>query len=91
MALFEITDETMEEIKAEVKASLKELAEELSRELAINRDYLSFNEVMKYYSVSRNTLKNVWIEQYSLPVYVIGSKQYISRKDLHELFQQNKV
>lgn len=83
-----LSNDIQEEIKTSLRDLYSEAMEQAQRDFGITKEYLTFNEVMKYLSVSRNTL-TLWIEK-GLAVIQIEGKKYIAKSDLRTFMDKHK-
>ena len=77
------------ELQEMLRAAAREVIQEVVTQETRAKDYMSAKEVQTYMGISPNTLYE-WERKYGLPVSVIGSKRYISKKSLDEFIEKHK-
>lgn len=77
-------------LQDELKDLYVSTMEEAKRDVGIMREYLSVREACQFVSVSNNTFMNNFIGE-GLPVYKIGSKQYIKKSELNNFISQHRI
>ena len=77
-----------DELKSMLRAAAREVIQEVVTQETRAKDYMSARDLQKYMGISPNTLAE-WI-RLGLPVSVIGSKRYISKKSLDEFIEKHK-
>lgn len=86
----QFSPELKEVLSQEIRMIYADMLEEAKESSKIEKEYLSINEVLKLYDLSRNTLTNNFIER-GLPVYVIERKQYIKRSEMNAFIDKHKI
>lgn len=77
-----------DELREMLRATAREVIQETMKQEFKLKDYISAKELQAYMGISPNTLAE-WI-RLGLPVSVIGSKRYISKKSLDEFIEKHK-
>ena len=77
-----------DELKSMLRAAAREVIQEVVTQETRAKDYMSARDLQKYMGISPNTLAE-WI-RLGLPVSVVGSKRYISKKSLDEFIEKHK-
>ena len=87
-----ISIELPEQFNHELTESLRiiylEAMEQARRDASVTKKFLTIEEVMQLYSVSRGTITK-WIEN-GLPISKLDNKRYIEKEDLHDYIRQYK-
>lgn len=76
-----------DELKSMLRAAAREVIQEVVTQETRAKDYMSAKEIQNYMGISPNTLAE-WI-RLGLPVSVIGSKRYISKRHLDEFLEKH--
>ena len=76
------------ELQEMLRAAAREVIQEVVTQETRAKDYMSAKEVQTYMGISPNTLYE-WERKYGLPVSVIGSKRYISKRHLDEFLEKH--
>ena len=77
-----------DELREMLRATAREVIQEVVAQETRAKDYMSARDLQNYMGISPNTLAE-WI-RLGLPVSVIGSKRYISKKSLDEFIEKHK-
>lgn len=82
-----IPDSFNDELKIMLRAAAKEVIQEVVTQETRAKDYMSAKEIQSYMGISPNTFSE-WARM-GLPVSVIGSKRYVSKRHLDEFLEKN--
>lgn len=77
-----------DELREMLRATAREVIQETMKQEFKLKDYISAKELQAYMGISPNTLYE-WERKYGLPVSVVGSKRYISKRHLDEFLEQH--
>ena len=75
------------ELQEMLRAAAREVIQEVVTQETRARDYMSAKQIQNYMGISPNTLAE-WI-RLGLPVSVVGSKRYISKRHLDEFLEKH--
>lgn len=84
----ELPDKFYKELQDSMKACYIHAVEEARRDVAITKDYLTIQEAIKLYGVSRNTFTK-WTGL-GLPFYKVEGKQFYSRKEINSFIKEHQ-
>ena len=76
-----------DELKQLLRAAAREVIQEVVTQETRAKDYMSAKEIQIYMGISPNTFSE-WARM-GLPVSVIGSKRYVSKRHLDEFLEKN--
>lgn len=76
-----------DELKQLLRAAAREVIQEVVTQETRAKDYMSARDLQNYMGISPNTLAE-WI-RLGLPVSVVGSKRYISKRHLDEFLEKH--
>lgn len=82
-----IDDAFNDEFKAMLRSAAREVVEEVISQETRLKDWVTVKEIQEYFNVSPNTVA-AWIRS-GLPVSVVGSKRYISKRHLDEFLEKH--
>lgn len=77
-------------LQSELKDVYAQAISEAKRDIGYAKEYLTTKEACELASVSTNTFTNNFVQK-GLPVYQIGNKQYIKKKELNEFISQHRI
>ena len=75
------------ELQEMLRAAAREVIQEVVTQETRAKDYMSAKEIQSYMGISPNTFSE-WARM-GLPVSVIGSKRYVSKRHLDEFLEKN--
>lgn len=81
-----VSDELEKELQLMIYSTVQEVFENSLRKNLHSKDYLSFDEVCEYVSISKGTLLK-WVNTMGLRTIKIGGRNFISKKTLIEFMQ----
>lgn len=81
-----VSDDLEKELQIMIYKTIQEVFEESLRKDLHAKDYLSFDEVCSYVSISKGTLLK-WINTMGLKKITIGGRNFISKKSLIEFMK----
>lgn len=76
-----------DELKQLLRSAAREVIQEVVTQETRAKDYMSARDLQNYMGISPNTLAE-WI-RLGLPVSVVGSKRYISKRHLDEFLEKH--
>ena len=76
-----------DDLREFLRSAAREVIQEVVTQETRAKDYMSAKEVQTYMGISPNTLAE-WI-RLGLPVSVVGSKRYISKRHLDEFLEKH--
>ncbi|MDK6804243.1 helix-turn-helix domain-containing protein [Aerococcus sp. UMB7834] len=87
MLQFELPDQFQTELTNSLRTVYREAIEQAQRDCAVTRELLTTDEASEMYSVSRNTITEKWHKEKGLPLYKVGNKLYVDRKEMNDFIK----
>lgn len=86
----EIPQAFYKELHEQAKSVYMSALADARRDAGITKEYLTPQECLKLLGVSNNTFVNNFLDA-GLPIYKIGNKRYVQKKELYSFIQSHKV